>query len=80
MDMPKKPFPWRLDAGQIEVVDEDVAAILRKKSPAERVAMASDAHHTATLMLVAQVRAHHPDWTNEQIQKEVARRLTRGAS
>ncbi len=30
---------YRLDPGQIEVVDDAVAAILRKKTPAERAAM-----------------------------------------
>lgn len=70
---------WRLDPGQIEVVDEAVAAILRRKTPAERVAIASDAHRTARLMTTAQVRRMHPDWTDEQVRREAARRLTRGA-
>jgi hypothetical protein len=69
---------WRLDPGQIEVVDEAMAAILRQKTPAERIAMAADAHRTARLLLTAQVRRQHPEWIDEQVQREVARRLTRG--
>ena len=71
-------FRWRLDMGQIEVVDEAVAAILRQKTPAERIAMASDANRTARAMLAAQIRSQHADWSDEQMHAEVARRLTRG--
>ena len=31
----------RLDAGQIEVIDQTMADILRRKTPAERLAIAS---------------------------------------
>ena len=69
-----------MDAGQIEVVDEAVAAILRRKTPAERIALTADAHRTARALLTARVRSLHPDWADEQVQREVARRLTRGAN
>ncbi|MBI1832122.1 MAG: hypothetical protein HYR84_11805 [Planctomycetes bacterium] len=72
------PGNWRLDPGQIEVVDEAVAAILRQKTPAERIAMTSDAHRTAQALLAAQIRGGHPNWPDEQIQQEVARRLMGG--
>jgi Rv0078B-related antitoxin len=77
--MENKACKWRLDLGQIEVVDEAVAAVLRRKTPAERIAMAAAAHRTAREMLTAQISAKHPDWTDEDVQREVARRLTRGA-
>lgn len=80
MNVFEKPIPWRLDAGQLEVIDEAVAAILRTKTPAERIAMASAAHRTACEMLAAQVHRMHPDWTEEQLRQEVARRLSRGTS
>jgi len=76
--MEQKSIPWRLDPGQIEVVDEAVAAILREKSPAERIALASAAHRSARIMLAALIRSRNADWTDEQVQREVARRLTRG--
>lgn len=71
---------FRLDMGQIEVVDEAMAAILRSKTPAERIAMAAAAHRMAREMLAARIRSQHADWTDEQVQSEVARRLTRGAN
>ena len=73
-----KPGNWRLDPGQIEVVDEAVAALLRRMTPAQRVALVSDAHRTARAMLAAQIRSHHPNWANEKVQQEVARRLIGG--
>jgi hypothetical protein len=69
---------WRLDPGQIEVVDESMAAILRQKTTAERIAIACDANKTARALLAAQVRRLHPGWTDEEVQREVARRMCRG--
>jgi hypothetical protein len=76
--MTHEPGKWRLDPGQIEIVDEAVAAILRQKTPAERIALTSDAHRTARALLAAQVRRLHPTWNDEQVQHEVARRLIGG--
>ena len=77
-NMESKRMPWRLDSGPIEVVDEEVAAILRRKTPAERIALAASAHRTAREMLAARIRSQHDDWADERIDREVARRLTRG--
>jgi hypothetical protein len=65
---------------RIEVVDDAVAEILRKKTPAERIAIASAAHGTARLLIEAQVRRQHTDWEPEQIREETIRRMTRGAN
>ncbi len=70
---------WRLDPGQIEVVGEDMAAIYRAKSPAERVAIACQAHRTARLLLAARIQSLHPNWTEAEVNREVSRRLIRGA-
>jgi len=69
----------RLTEGQIEVVDEDVAAILRQKAPWERVAMMSAAHRTMRLLVEGAIRSDHPDWDGERVRAAVARRMTRGA-
>ena len=68
---------WRLDPGQIEVVDDAVAEMLRHKTPAERVAMIGDCNETMRLLIEAGVRRFHPEWDDPQINKEVARRMTR---
>jgi hypothetical protein len=69
--------PWRLDDGQIEVVDDAVAEVLRRKTPAERVAMLLEANVTLRTLVEGGLRTQHPDWTDEQIRTEVARRMTR---
>ena len=68
----------KIDWHRIEVVDEDIAAILRTKTPAERIVMAAAAHRTARTIYTALTKSEHPEWTAEQVQREVARRLTRG--
>jgi hypothetical protein len=78
--MQSKPTNWRLDPGRIEIVDEAVAAVLRRKTPAERIALAAAAHRTARALLAAQIRSQHADWTDEQVHREVVRRLTRGTN
>ncbi|MEW6358009.1 MAG: hypothetical protein AB1696_16870 [Planctomycetota bacterium] len=70
---------WRLDPGQIEVVDDAVAEALRKKTPAERVAMALDCNRTARSLIEGQLRTRHPDWGGERIASEVARRMLGGS-
>jgi hypothetical protein len=70
---------WRLDPGQIEAVDEDMAAIYRAKTPAERVAIACQAHRTARLVLAARIQFLNPDWAEAEVNREVSRKLIRGA-
>ena len=68
---------WRLDPGQIEVVDEAVAAVLRQKTPAEKLAMVAAANCTARTLVAAGVRLRHPDWPEPEVEREVVRRMTR---
>jgi hypothetical protein len=69
---------WRLDPGQIEVIDDAVAEILRRKTPAEKLAMVFAANRTMRLRIEGALRTWHSDWSDEQIRREVARRMTRG--
>ena len=71
---------FRLDDGQIEVVDQAVADMMRLKSPAEKVALVGAAHRMAKRLLAAGIRRNHADWTEEQIQAEVCRRLLHGTN
>ena len=61
----------------IEVIDDATAAMFRAMTPAQTVAIACDAHDTATAMTAAQVREEHPDWPRDRVRLEVGRRLTR---
>lgn len=62
-----------------EMVDDDMARILREKTGAERLKIAFDMFSSARRMLASSLRSEHPDWSEEQIQREVARRISHGA-
>ncbi|MBL7133787.1 MAG: hypothetical protein ISS78_06795 [Phycisphaerae bacterium] len=69
---------WRLDPGQIEVVDDAVAEVLRRKTPAERIAMVFDANDTMRLIIAGGLRTQHPEWSDDDIAAEVAGRMLGG--
>jgi len=71
---------YRLDDGQIEVVDDAVAEVLRRKTPAQRVAMIFACNRTMRLRIEGHLRTRHPDWSDARIMGEVARRMTRGTA
>jgi hypothetical protein len=60
----------------VEILDEMVAEALRRKTPAERVAMVFDSERTVRLMLESHLRWEHPDWDAEQLSREIARRCS----
>jgi hypothetical protein len=61
------------------MIDDHMADVLRSKSEAERLAIAHGLWRSARHMLRSILKAGHPDWTDEQIRHEVARRLSHGA-
>lgn len=64
---------------RVEIIDDATAAVLRAKSPAERLAIANGMWRSARRIIEAVLRAEQPDWTDEQIRREVARRISHGA-
>ncbi len=62
----------------IEVVDWEMAAILRQKTEAERLQIAWGMWRSARSMLQSLLRADHPEWSQDAIDREVARRLSHG--
>jgi hypothetical protein len=68
----------RLDADQIGVMDEAIAKVLRKKTPAERIEMAAGYHRLVRGLIEGGLRTKHPDWDDARIAAEVARRMMRG--
>lgn len=68
----------RLDHGQIEVVDDTIAEVLRRKTPSERIKIGFDLWTSARGMLMAHLKSSHSEWSIEMIKKEVARRLSHG--
>ncbi len=71
---------FRLDPRSVEIVDEDVARILRAKTGAERLRIAFSMYDSARRMLTSMLTADHPDWSEDQVRQEVVRRLSHGYS
>ncbi len=63
----------------IEVVDEQMAVVLREKTEAERLALAHGMWRSTHEMITHIVRNRHPEWSQQQIQAETSRRLAYGA-
>lgn len=64
---------------RIEMVDDAMAEVLRSKSPTERIAIAHGMWNHASRMISQVLRKEHQDWSDSQIEEEVARRLSHGA-
>ena len=66
----------RVAPGRIEVLDPEVARVLRSKSGMERLRIAHEAWELARERLMVFMRVRRPEWTEEQIGQEVAKRLS----
>ena len=62
-----------------EILDDRLAEILRRKSPAERLEMAFAMWRFGRGLVRDAVRASHPDWTDDEVRRETARRMSRGS-
>ncbi|HEY5316258.1 MAG TPA: hypothetical protein VIK18_27260 [Pirellulales bacterium] len=67
-----------LDPRKIEMLDEAMVSLLRAKSLVQRLAMGFDCNRTARLVIAGHLRTLRPDWPEEQVQAEVARRMLLG--
>lgn len=67
--MAERPFP------RFEIVDDEMAAVLRQKTGAERLEIAFGMIRSARTMLENHFRSQHPDWSEEQVQMEASRRI-----
>lgn len=64
----------------IEGPDEAMLEVLRRKSGAERLRIASGMYSSARRMLLSHLAATHPDWSPAEVGREAARRLSHGAT
>lgn len=59
----------------VEVVEPMMAQVLRSKTPAERLAIAWGLWRFARDTLRRSTAAQHPDWSEDEINREAVRRL-----
>jgi hypothetical protein len=64
---------------RFEIMDDQMAEVLRQKTPAERLAISHGMWRFARDLLRSALRSQHPEWSEEQIHQETARRLSHGA-
>lgn len=67
-----------LDKRNIEVLDELMIEVLRKKTPQQRLTIAFNLWDSAKKQLTNYLCSLHPDWDEKKIQNEVVRRLSHG--
>jgi UDP-3-O-[3-hydroxymyristoyl] glucosamine N-acyltransferase len=59
----------------IEVIDGEMAALLREKTGAERLEIGDQMFVAAREMIEASVRQNQPQLSSDQVRQEVARRI-----
>lgn len=62
----------------VELVDEEMVPIFAAMSGAERLASAGESLQFARQLVTSGVRAAHPDWDEQRVAEEVARRFLGG--
>jgi 2-keto-3-deoxy-6-phosphogluconate aldolase len=64
----------------IEVVDEKMAAVLRRKTGAQRLKIVDALYRSAWNLIEMNVRSSHPDWDEPQVRAAVAARIAGGTN
>ena len=63
---------------KFDVIDDAMADVLREKTEWERLEIAFGMWRFARDMIRENLKVEHPDWADDRINKEVARRLSHG--
>ena len=61
-----------------ELIDDAMADVYRDKSADERVMISSRMWLSARTILSGSIRTSHPDWSDDQVNREIARRISHG--
>lgn len=69
-----------MDSSRIEVIDDVMCDVLRKKSSLERLEIAFGLWRSAKTQLFNYLQSQHPEWDEEKIQQEIVKRMSHGAA
>lgn len=64
----------------IEILEPEMVEVYRRMTHADRLGQAFRLWQTARLIVRSAVEQQHPDWDEPQVLKEVARRMSNGAT
>ncbi len=70
----------KIDPRRIEVIDDATAEVLRRMTPAQKLEMANQMVIQGREMIRSIVRSQNPGWPAERVEREVRRRMGRGAA
>jgi hypothetical protein len=62
----------------IEVMDDDMAAVLRLKTDEDRLKIGFRMWKAARSILRASITSDHPEWSPERVNREIAWRISHG--
>jgi len=63
---------------KFEMMDDAMADVLRQKTEAERLRIAGRMWKSARVMLRGAIRTEHPGWSEAEVNREIARRISHG--
>ena len=66
------------DRPKIEIVDREMAEVLRGKTERERLEISWGMWRSARRILRGLIASEHRDWSDSRIETEVSRRLANG--
>jgi hypothetical protein len=64
----------------IEILDPQMVQVLKQLTPDQRLKAAFGMWESARLLIRGTIRQQHPDWTEDQVLRETASRLSHGAT
>ena len=67
-----------IDPQRIEILEPEMAHVLRALTPVKRLAIAFSCNRTVRLRWQSQLHKKHPEWSDQEIQQDIARRLLGG--
>jgi hypothetical protein len=68
----------KLNERNIEIMDDVMVQILKKKTPQERLMITFNLWSSAKKQLTDYLRSLHSEWDEKEIKQEVGRRLSHG--
>ena len=69
-----------MNLSRIEVIDDIMCDILKKKTSLERLKIGFGLWRSANTQLFNYLQSLHPEWDDDKIRQELVRRISHGAA